>query len=279
MLRILGWLLTLVLVGLAVWLPTQVHQATEDNQVGQQVDSLLAAVGTVRQLPDFSQYADVRDKKQAFFGFLAPIVQVENARIEARRDRLIAIQAKWQQRQVLTDEDREALEAIAKNYKVSLSEDIAQSLALLLRRVDIVPEALVLVQAANESGWGTSRFAREGLNLFGQWCFTEGCGLVPDSRVEGMTHEVQRFRSINAAVRSYLQNINTHPAYQELRRIRAEYRQQGADIRALDLTAGLLSYSERGEEYIDELNAMIRVNRPIITDVLEASAMTNSAPE
>lgn len=279
MLRILGWLLTLVLVGLAVWLPTQVHQAAEDNQVGQQVDSLLAAVGTVRQLPDFSQYADVRDKKQAFFGFLAPIVQVENARIEARRDRLIAIQAKWQQRQVLTDEDREALEAIAKNYKVSLSEDIAQSLALLLRRVDIVPEALVLVQAANESGWGTSRFAREGLNLFGQWCFTEGCGLVPDSRVEGMTHEVQRFRSINAAVRSYLQNINTHPAYQELRRIRAEYRQQGADIRALDLTAGLLSYSERGEEYIDELNAMIRVNRPIITDVLEASAMTNSAPE
>jgi Bax protein len=147
---------------------------------------------------------------------------------------------------------------------------------LLLRRVDVVPETLVLVQAANESGWGTSRFALEGLNFFGQWCFRRGCGIVPENRPDGMNHEVRIFKSVNASIRSYLRNINTHAAYLELRLLREQRRAEGKDIRALDLTPGLLSYSERGEDYIDELNAMIRVNRPMIVELIEAIEPTNS---
>ncbi|RUO49859.1 glucosaminidase domain-containing protein [Pseudidiomarina donghaiensis] len=276
--RILGWLLAVVLVAIAVWLPTQLHLQSEAEMSADKSAPHIVAVGRITEVPDFTVYSDVRDKKQAFFSFLAPIVQAENAVIERAREQLLALAQTHKRQGSLNKKQLKQLEQIASDYNVTIeSENLAATFGVLLRRVDVVPEALALVQAANESAWGTSRFALDGLNFFGQWCFRKGCGLVPDARSENMTHEVRKFASVNASVRSYLRNINTHPAYFELRRLRAEKRQSGADIRALDLTEGLMSYSERGEDYIHELNSMIRVNRPIIIDVLEPSS--DSAPE
>ncbi|GAB3292582.1 glucosaminidase domain-containing protein [Pseudidiomarina andamanensis] len=279
--RFLGWAVAVVLVVLAIWLPTQLHVQPESIHESEATTE-LPQVGTVVDVPDFNQFADVRDKKQAFFSFLAPIVQVENSTIEQEREQIVRIQEHLLAGNKLSNAQTKAFATIAKRYNVEIdTNDYEATFAVLLRRVDVVPEALVLVQAANESGWGTSRFATEALNFFGQWCFRKGCGLVPDARVDGMNHEVRKFSSVNASVRSYLRNINTHPAYFELRQLRAEKRASGADVRALDLTPGLLSYSERGEEYIHELNSMIRVNRPIIFDVLEPNPNPNlnSAPE
>jgi Bax protein len=276
--RFLGWFVAVVLVVLAIWLPTQLNVQPDsmDEQSNDRRQELQVEI--ITEVPNFEQFADVRNKKQAFFGFLAPIVQVENASIEQERERVVRIQQHLLAGNKLSSQQSKQLTAIAERYNVDVdSSDYEATFGVLLRRVDVVPEALVLVQAANESGWGTSRFATEALNFFGQWCFTKGCGLVPDARADDMSHEVRKFSSVNASVRSYLRNINTHPAYFELRRLRAEKRAAGADVRALDLTPGLLSYSERGEEYIYELNSMIRVNRPIIIDVLEPSS--NSAPE
>lgn len=277
--RFLGWLVALALLAAALWLPTQLHEQPQPQESVVNEAPKALSVGRVTEVPDFSGYADVRDKKQAFFGFLAPIVQAENSRIEVARFQLETLHDRFTQTGRLSKAERKQLLVIANDYNVDIEVDdeLDASFGVLLRRVDVVPEALVLVQAANESGWGTSRFAREGLNFFGQWCFRKGCGLVPDARSEDMNHEVRKFASVNASVRSYLRNINTHPAYFELRRLRAEKRASGADIRALDLTQGLLSYSERGEDYVHELNSMIRVNRPIIIDVLESNS--DLAPE
>lgn len=277
--RFLGWLVALALLAAALWLPTQLHEQPQPQESVVNEAPKALSVGRVTEVPDFSGYADVRDKKQAFFGFLAPIVQAENSRIEVARFQLETLHDRFTQTGRLSKAERKQLLVIANDYNVDIEvdDDLDASFGVLLRRVDVVPEALVLVQAANESGWGTSRFAREGLNFFGQWCFRKGCGLVPDARSEDMNHEVRKFASVNASVRSYLRNINTHPAYFELRRLRAEKRASGADIRALDLTQGLLSYSERGEDYVHELNSMIRVNRPIIIDVLESNS--DLAPE
>ena len=68
-----------------------------------------------------------------------------------------------------------------------------------------------------ESGWGESRFAQQGNNLFGEWCFTKGCGIVPSQRKEGATHEVRRFDSVDDALASYMHNLNTGHAYKALR--------------------------------------------------------------
>ncbi|WP_417655764.1 glucosaminidase domain-containing protein [Pseudidiomarina aestuarii] len=271
--------MTLSAVAVCVYLPIQLHNTLADVpslRPGEPVVLLEAPVHT--EVPDFTSYTDTRDKKQAFFAFLAPLVQAENSRIEVQRDRLLRLHERWKvDSNALKTGELAWLKQLASLYRVKTdSVALGTQFDLLLRRVDVVPEALVLVQAANESGWGTSRFARDGLNFFGQWCFSEGCGIVPDSRPEGANHEVQKFATVNASVRSYLRNINTHPAYLDLRVLREQKRLEGADIRALDLTPGLLSYSERGEDYIDELNSMIRVNRPIIVDVIESDANSDA---
>jgi Bax protein len=131
----------------------------------------------------------------------------------------------------------------------------------LLQRVDVVPVSLVLAQAAKESAWGRSRFAREGNNLFGEWCFTAGCGMVPRRRESGKTHEVETFPSVRAAVASYIHNLNSHPSYRMLRSIRASLREAGKPLNGLALARGLEAYSAQGSDYVASVRDIIRKNR------------------
>lgn len=273
---ILSLVVALLVIG-ALALPWLVTQTGSDQEQSERETSLrVPDVEIKTEVPDFNEIRDVREKKEAFFAFLMPAVKAENVRIALQRQELKDLHQSFQQNGQLTDEQQSELQKLADIYAVDLEDNaLTDAFVLLLRRVDVIPESLVLVQAANESGWGTSRFATEGLNFFGQWCFRKGCGLIPSSRDEGGNHEVAKFSSVNASVRSYLRNINTHPAYLELRQIRASYHDNGDRAAATDLTQGLLSYSERREAYIEELNAMIRVNRPLIREV---SSVTLTEP-
>jgi Bax protein len=131
---------------------------------------------------------------------------------------------------------------------------------MLLHRVDILPPSLVLAQAATESGWGTSRFAREGNNLFGQRTYRPGNGIVPANRPDGETHEVKRFGTLFESVRSYMRNLNTHLAYRELRDLRAQLRRSGRPLSGALLADGLNAYSTRSSDYITDVRAIIRAN-------------------
>ena len=131
----------------------------------------------------------------------------------------------------------------------------------MLIRADIVPASLVLAQAAKESGWGTSRFAREGNNFFGIWCFNSGCGMTPARRDNNRTHEVATFDSVEEGVRYYIRTINSHFAYTDLRSMRANARQQGTQAYGDKLATGLVSYSERGMVYVNEIRSMIEYNQ------------------
>jgi len=142
----------------------------------------------------------------------------------------------------------------------------------LLRRVDIIPSSLALAQAANESAWGTSRFAVEGNNFYGQWCYTEGCGIVPARRIAGENHEVKSFDSVFESVKAYIMNLNTFPNYQKLRDIRQQVRQGGRSIDGISLSEGLDTYSSRGDDYIFELQSMIYSN-----NLLEFDRTNNDA--
>ena len=162
--------------------------------------------------------------------------------------------------------DEENLNALAEQYKVNVTSWSVESIDKLLMSVDVIPQELVLVQAANESAWGTSRFARKGYNFFGLWCFQKGCGFVPSRRNEGAEHEVAKFKDLPQAVSTYLTNLNRHPAYARLRDIRHQLRDKQQPVTAEALADGLMSYSERGQAYIDELNDMIRINRVYISE-------------
>jgi Bax protein len=130
----------------------------------------------------------------------------------------------------------------------------------LLERVDIIPTSLILAQAANESAWGTSKFARLANNYFGQWCFTLHCGMIPSRRDSNKRHEVRKFLSPGDSVRAYLLNLNTNMHYALLRSIRADLRSKDKPLRGNLLSMGLVSYSERGHDYIQDIQAMISIN-------------------
>lgn len=213
------------------------------------------------KLPDFSKIRDVKDKKRQFFNFIKPSVERENEAVLSDRELLISLRDKLSQNLVLSVQENQFLSGLAKKYEVDFEASISAVVAELVIRVDIIPQGIVLVQAANESAWGTSRFARIGLNFFGIWCYRPTCGMVPSGRNTGAKHEVAAFQSVDAAVKRYLLNINTHYAYKALRDKRAALRTAGGPLLANELVSGLMSYSERGQAYIDEISAMLKYNQ------------------
>lgn len=212
--------------------------------------------------PDFTAYTDAVRRKQAFFDYLLPKVYKSNREIVRERQWLLALRDKVLDGHPLTRRELAELAAFERRYDVDdPAPRVPARLGELLRRVDVVPASLVLAQAAKESGWGTSRFAREANNFFGIWCFYEGCGLKPLQRKEGLSHEVAMFATVEQGVRYYMRTINSHRAYEPLRQVRAEARRDNQLFAGEQLAVGLLRYSERGSAYVEEIQAMIRTNR------------------
>lgn len=207
--------------------------------------------------PDIGQL-EVARKKALFFRGLLPLVEAENSRIRAQRRFIEERFALGPLRPGTRNWNQ--IEKLADLYRVAgdLNDPVVRE--ILLRRVDEVPAALVLAQAANESAWGTSRFAREANNLFGLWTYKKDLGMVPAQRMEGAKHFVRVFPDLRSSVRVYLFNLNIGHAYVDMRRARAAMRGAGIEFDAESLAEGLLRYSERGEEYVAEIRAMISSN-------------------
>lgn len=212
-------------------------------------------------LPDFAAMKDIPSKKKMFFDFIRPAVIKQNKTILATRATLEHYLEQITLEIGLTAEEEVILKSFVKRYRVSKNSSSLQQIETLLARVDVIPVSLVLVQAANESAWGTSRFARIGLNFFGIWCYQPKCGMVPSGRNAGAKHEVAAFKSVEEAVVGYFNNINTHNAYHIFRTIRAQLRAANQPLSPSILATGLLAYSERGADYIVDITDMLRHNQ------------------
>ncbi|EAT12614.1 hypothetical protein HF888_11645 [Bermanella marisrubri] len=210
----------------------------------------------VETMPDFRQYENVQKKKQDFFNFLLPRVKVANENILEERRWLLELDLSN-----LSDDQEQRLNELAEKYEVDDYENSEQLFTVLKRRIDVLPPSMVLAQAANESAWGTSRFARKGNNLFGQWCYVEGCGLIPKNRNDNGRHEVAKFDDVQESIESYMRNLNSQFSYKDLRIQRSNMRKNNEKISGYKLAAGLIKYSTRREEYIKEIRAMIKQNR------------------
>jgi len=150
----------------------------------------------------------------------------------------------------------EELTKLYKKYRI----DEGSEIGALLEKIDIIPPSLVLSQAALESNWGRSRFAKFYHNYFGLWCFKKGCGVIPKKRDKGDTHEVAKFSSPEKAVDYYFLSINRNKSYGVLRKIRQNKRSKGQSITGLSLSEGLTNYAEIGYEYVDRIRRVITSN-------------------
>jgi len=214
------------------------------------------------RIPDFSSIENVADKKAAFFGFLEPHITAVNRAVLQQRAELIDIRAEVAEDGKAGWLDRRRLKQLALEYKMDVPEEFdLRFLDRLLQRVDSIPPSLIMAQAANESAWGTSRFARLGNNLFGMRTYEPGTGIVPKRRPADATWEVATYHSVRGSIKAYVHNLNTNAAYRQLRTIRRDLRQNKRTLSGSSLAGGLARYSERGYEYVSIIRSIIRSNQ------------------
>jgi uncharacterized FlgJ-related protein len=246
----------------------------EDNQESQLTVPRIVLTGINPQWRKTAQALTVPEKKQIFYRFMLPLIMHANSLVLSRRARATAIRERLVDGQPVSLEDREFLLRAATLLRVRKSEELThvneqELIAIidqLLYRLDLIPPGLALGQAAYESGYGTSRFAIEGNAFIGQWTYG-GQGLVPEQQRRSLgDHRIAAYDWPFDSVRGYYLNLSSHPAYEPFRRLRADLRQRGEPFDSLVLADGLISYSERGQGYVDTLKGIIRVNRLNIAD-------------
>jgi len=210
---------------------------------------------------DLKTLGDTKTKRELFIKIILPLILDENEKITQDRKKLFKILGK----NFNTVGERVWLKRRFKEYKI---ED--RDLAKLKMRMDIIPVSLAIAQAANESGWGTSRFALEGNALFGQWTWSKK-GISPKNKDPDQSHKILQFQILKASVRAYKNNLNTHNAYQEFREVRAQLRQEDNKIIGLDITKYIKNYAAIGEKYVTIIEGIIDNNS--LTDFDKATLL------
>ena len=193
---------------------------------------------------------NTKKRKELFIQIVLPLILKENNNIRLDRKRLFNIINKSKN----TKLEKKWLEKKYKQYGVP-----SKDLSILKIRIDEVPVSLALAQAAKETGWGTSRFAQEGNALFGQWTWS-GEGLKPKEAESNKGHKVMKFNVLQASVRAYQRNLNTHSTYKDFRLARAEFRDRGKNLDSLILSKYLNEYAQTGDEYVKVLQKIIKQN-------------------
>ena len=191
-----------------------------------------------------------KKRKEFFIQIVLPLILKENNNIRLDRKRLFKIINKSSN----TSLEKKWLEKKYKQYGIP-----SKDLSTLKIRMDEIPVSLAIAQAAKETGWGTSRFAQEGNALFGQWTWS-GEGLKPKEADKNAGHKVMRFNVLQASVRAYQRNINTHATYKGFREARAKLRDQDKPLDSLILSSFLDEYAETGSQYVEVLQKIIKQN-------------------
>ena len=244
-------LLTIFLTLLSAFLPDAIPGSLADR--ADEAGCLLVDYACAETFPEeFSRIQDPGQRKQVLINLLLPMVLKANEDIIAQR---LELQRIKKHHGHLAYTDRRLIEDLAQAYRVEKGSH-RDMLDELLVRVDVLPASLVLAQAALESGWGTSRFARQGNNVFGLRG-PGGQGMTPGGRDPACGFSLSTFGTLQECISYYLWTINTHGEYERLRKLRTrEHTRYDPYL----LARGLDGYSESGPAYIHKVVGMIREN-------------------
>ena len=217
---------------------------------------------------DAFNFENFSNSKQDFIKTLLPLISYENQKILLERKNLFNIKEALVNEKTLNNRDLIYLNKIAKKYKIKINNkhkiDLVNQLLIF---IDIIPNSIVLAQAANESGWGTSRFAKEYNALFGEYTYDFSKGVIPLKREEGRKHLVKAFSSYDNSVKSYFRNINTHYAYEKFRLTRKLMRDKNNFSNINLLVERLNTYAE-DNNYVETISSIIESNKLSQFDII-----------
>lgn len=212
-------------------------------------------------IPSFAGYYDVIERKDAFIKFFENKSRIINNAIALKRQKLLLLYDKEASTNNITTAEIEWLKLLAQEYEVdNFNIDDKNKRKELSLRVDEVPSSMLIAQAAIESAWGTSRFAKEGNNFFGMWCYDMGCGMVPKRRDSDKNHEVKKYNDVETAITDFIHTLNTNASYKAFRKLRLNQRISGLKLSGYSLIAQLKSYSQMGKKYIKIVRKVIKDN-------------------
>ena len=227
-------------------------------------EKLVKPVALTLLPQEMKRIENIKKRKNLFIQIILPLIIKENNNIRLDRKKLFSI---------LNKNKNTKLEINWLTLKFKQYGVINKDLSTLKIRMDEVPVSMAIAQAAKETGWGTSRFAQEGNALFGQWTWS-GEGIKPAGADTDSKHKVMKFKVLQASVKAYQRNLNTHSSYKEFRDARAEFRDKKKELDSLILSKYLDKYAETGKEYVKILQQIIRQNK--LTDFDDAKLLPSS---
>jgi len=229
----------------------QLFEDTDYNLKDVRKKKLVKPVALTLLPAEIKMIENSKKRKEFFIQIVLPLIIQENNNIRLDRKTLFTVINKSNN----SDAEKDWLEKKFKQYGVR-----SRDLSTLKIRMDVIPVSLAIAQAAKETGWGTSRFAQEGNALFGQWTWS-GEGLKPKDATHGKDHKVMKFNVLQASVRAYQRNLNTHSSYKDFRKARAELRDLDKPLDSIELSKFLNKYAETGNQYVEVLQKIIVQNK------------------
>ena len=228
----------------------QLFEDTDYNLSDVRKKKLVKPIALTLLPQEIKMIENSKKRKEFFIQIVLPLIIKENNNIKLDRKTLFTIINKSNN----TNSEKNWLEKKYKQYGIK-----SKDLSTLKIRMDEIPVSLAIAQAAKETGWGTSRFAQEGNALFGQWTWS-GEGLKPKEAKEGESHKVMKFNILQASVRAYQRNLNTHSTYKDFRKARAKLRDANKPLDSMELSKYLNKYAETGNQYVEILQKIIKQN-------------------
>ncbi len=228
----------------------QLFEDTDYNLKDVRKKKLVKPVALTLLPAEIKMIENIKKRKEFFIQIVLPLIIQENNNIRLDRKTLFTVINKSNN----SDAEKDWLQKKFKQYGVR-----SRDLSTLKIRMDVIPVSLAIAQAAKETGWGTSRFAQEGNALFGQWTWS-GEGLKPKDAQDGEGHKVMKFNVLQASVRAYQRNLNTHSSYKDFRKARAELRDLNKPLDSILLSKFLNKYAETGDQYVQVLQKIIEQN-------------------
>jgi len=201
--------------------------------------------------PDYYYKLPIKKQKQEFKRILLPMVKKENDKILNERAKVIQIFNN--PFFIMNQNDILFLSKLAKKYKIKSIYNKDE----FLKKIDKIPENLVLAQGAIESAWGRSYFVKEANNIFGQWTYSK-TGIIPRQRDENATHRIRVFKTLEDSLAVYMRNLNRNNAYKEFRDLRAKYRQENKKFDGIVAATTLEKYSQLGQKYVKIIQTMVK---------------------
>ena len=212
----------------------------------------------VQSVPsDFNKekYDEVRPA--LFYEMMLPLILKANETLAAEREQVVTLKKEFDQNGDLTPESMEKLKEWITRYDVKLSDDLGTLFDTLLPKVDAVTPTLMLAMAAEDSGFGTSRYAREYNSVFHErdW---DGNGIVPDEKQkEGPQYRIKVFPSLYEAVLSRMRYLNTNGYFGNYRIARARYRRTDNLMRGYSVAHLLINFPYKTIKYPDIIKHLI----------------------